>query len=317
MRPSDYPFGLGHVEGEPKPTDFALSSFISVDTLPAVWGAADAPIRDQGKTPWCEAFTAATGRDLTERPDASAEPVQLLNFDATDLAAQAHIGPNGTSTAVMESTLLHVGARATAGPLAGHRFPTNYAACRTIDEVRNAVFARQFAGLAVTWDQSWFSLNSSGSVPPPSGKVAGGHIFRVKGWSMTRGPHGQLLCQNSWGTTWGAAGLFWMPIEYLPTQVEAYTQIDITDFVQVITPFATPRKWHVAKGETITGYDPKRGAVRTVKWDRASAGTAVASVVISYPGVTPGKIPAGTYLMVPAGPSAYATQLIPNRPLDS
>lgn len=316
MTPINYPYGLGHVEAEPVATDYAMSDYIAVDVLPAVFTGADAPIRDQGKTPFCEAFTGATGRDLTERPDASAEPGALLNFDALDLANQAHIGANGTTTAVLENALLHIGARATAGPLAGRRFPTNYAACRTIDDIRAAVFARQFAGLAVSWDESWFSPNSFGTLPAPSGKIAGGHIFRVKGWSMTRGAHGQLLCQNSWGPRWSNVGLFWMPIEYLPTQLEAYTQIDILDCQQTITPFAKPRKWRVGKGETITGYDPKRGAVKPVKWNRASSGTAVASVVISYPGVTPGTIPAGTYLMVPAGPSAYAGLLIPNRPLD-
>jgi C1A family cysteine protease len=52
------------------------------------------------------------------------------------------------------------------------------------------------------------------SMPQPSEKVLGGHAVVAVGYKPIKN---QLYfeCRNSWGTTWGDQGYFWMPAAYL------------------------------------------------------------------------------------------------------
>jgi C1A family cysteine protease len=51
-------------------------------------------------------------------------------------------------------------------------------------------------------------------MPQPSEKVLGGHAVVAIGYKSIKG---QLYfeCRNSWGTSWGDQGYFWMPAAYL------------------------------------------------------------------------------------------------------
>jgi hypothetical protein len=173
-------------------------------------------VLNQGSTPECEAYTAVTLRRITQ------PPVGQDGFDPDDLFRLAGGGADGTTTAAIERVLLSPGASCVVGPDAGERKPV--ASCQNISNLaalKSAIVAQGGAGLAVEWYESWFSPKS-GVLPAPSGGVAGGHIFRIKGWDDAR-----LYCQNSWGTSWGLGGFFWLPYAYLETPLSAYTQIAV------------------------------------------------------------------------------------------
>lgn len=224
-------YGLGHIRGPIRDTfevelEPALPvSFIAPDS---------APVLNQGSEPWCEPFTAATGRRLTQ------DPIGQDGFNTTDLATLTHASPNGTTTAEVEKVLLSPGALCSSGPGSGSRLPV--ASCPNISSLANLKAAVMqpgygyFVGLAVDWMESWFTPNSWGVLPKPD-TIAGGHIFRVKGFTDDGNLPGgapawlhapevpALFCQNSWGTGWAVRGFFWLPYAFLASRLEAYTQV--------------------------------------------------------------------------------------------
>ena len=207
---------MGHVAGRVLGREYEAAP----ETAPASYmRTVDAPVLNQEETPECEAFTAATGRRLTQGP------VGQDGFDPDDIYRQAGgTGSSGLTTASVEKVLIAPGASCISGPGIGQRWPV--ASCQNISsmgQLKSALQATQFVGLAVDWDESWYEPSRDGTLPPPSGQIAGGHIFDVAGWQdPTRAA---LRCQNSWGTEWGDGGFFWLPYSYLPSRLEAYTQI--------------------------------------------------------------------------------------------
>jgi hypothetical protein len=207
-------WGLGHEKGPPLATEYAAAPV----ELPATYEATIATaILNQGSTPECEAYTGVEGRTITEAPFAGA----LWNFNPQDLFKLAGGTSDGTTTAAIEKALLKPGALATSGPLAGQRIPVQ--SCQslaTLAALKAALMAEQFAGLAMDWDEAWFDPEPNGTLPAPSGQIAGGHMFRICGWNATA-----LHVANSWGTGWGVHGFCWLPFAYLDSTLEAYTQI--------------------------------------------------------------------------------------------
>ena len=216
VHPEHAQYGLGHIPGPPLPIEYAAPAV----ALPATYSrTVNAPVLNQGSEPWCEPYTAATGRVITQPPVG-----QDTAWSETDLATRTGASPNGTTTAKIEAVLLSPGALCDAGPDSGKRKPV--ASCQNISSLsalKTALMAEQFVGLAVNWYESWFTPKADGTLPPPD-YVAGGHIFAVVGWDDARAA---LHCQNSWGTGWGVGGFFWLPYAYLESPLSAYTQIAI------------------------------------------------------------------------------------------
>ncbi len=224
-------FGLGHIRG---PRRIAAEYELTV-AVPAEYIAPDtAPVLNQGDLPWCESYTAETGRWLTQ------PPVYQDTFDLADIAQRSNTTANGTTTAAIERMLLNPGALCDSGPGSGIRWPV--ASCpnlSTLNALQAAVVAEGFAGLAVDWWESWFNPASDGTLPAKSGGIAGGHIFRIKGFSTARQG---LYCQNSWGLNWGIGGFFWLPYSMLDPTLEGYTQIAVplpTPVAPVLLPEVT------------------------------------------------------------------------------
>ena len=221
--PEHAQYGLGHLPGLPR-SDAEQATVL--ESLPSAYIAPDAaPVLNQGSTPECEAYTAVTLRRITQ------PPVGQDGFDPDDLFRLAGGGADGTPTAAVERVLLTPGALCTSGPDDGVRKPV--ASCQNISglaALKSAIVAQGGAGLARSWYESDFDL-VDGTITRPRNGVAGGHIFRVKGWSDTHANPdtlpGALYCQNSWGTSWGVGGFFWLPFAYLDATLEAYTQIAI------------------------------------------------------------------------------------------
>ena len=212
--PEHAQYGLGHVPGPPLAIEYAAPAV----ALPATYArTVNAPVLNQGSEPWCEPYTAATGRVITQPPVG-----QDTAWSETDLATRTGASPNGTTTAKIEAVLLSPGALCDAGPDSGLRKPV--ASCQniaTLSTLKSALMAEQFVGLAVNWYESWFTPKTDGTLPAPD-YVAGGHIFAIVGWDDSRAA---LHCQNSWGTSWGVGGFFWLPYAYLESPLSAYTQI--------------------------------------------------------------------------------------------
>ena len=245
--PEHAQYGLGHIKGPPLKIEYAAAPFAA---LPAEYSrTVVAPVLNQGSTPECEGYTAVTGRRITQ------PPVGEDGFDPNDIFRLAGGTSNGTTTAAIEKALLSPGASCTSGPNKGARLPVK--SCQniaTLTMLKSAVMNEQFAGLAVDWYESWFNPLAGGMLPEPSGGLAGGHIFPICGWDDTRacpdGTGGALICQNSWGTNWGANGYFAMPYSYLGSPLEAYTQIAMP-----ATPVTVPFIDHGADVRTARSID--------------------------------------------------------------
>lgn len=62
----------------------------------------------------------------------------------------------------------------------------------------------------VNWYEGMFEPTEQGFVHP-TGEVAGGHEFLVRGYVAAKRPY--ILCMNSWGTGWGLGGKFKMFVD--------------------------------------------------------------------------------------------------------
>lgn len=70
------------------------------------------------------------------------------------------------------------------------------------------------AALGFTVYESFEDIGPNGEVhlPQASEALLGGHAVVIRGYDDHQA---SFLCQNSWGESWGAKGLFWLPYEYL------------------------------------------------------------------------------------------------------
>lgn len=86
------------------------------------------------------------------------------------------------------------------------------------------------------WYKSMFTPTSEGVVPVvKSSGVAGGHEYEVVGYDQARG---LVRFANSWGTSWGDHGYFWMAAEDWGALLAQ--QGDVTVFTPVTAPAPTP-----------------------------------------------------------------------------
>lgn len=59
---------------------------------------------------------------------------------------------------------------------------------------------------------NWHSSTGVMPIPKKSEQILGGHAVTIIGWSDAKKA---FLIQNSWGTSWGQSGKFWMPYSFL------------------------------------------------------------------------------------------------------
>ena len=89
----------------------------------------------------------------------------------------------------------------------------------TIANMKAALASNYPVRLGFTVYESFMDTGSGGNMPAPSGAVAGGHAVCSVGYDDTHtgnydGSTGAFLFRNSWGTSWGNNGHFWMPYSY-------------------------------------------------------------------------------------------------------
>jgi C1A family cysteine protease len=86
---------------------------------------------------------------------------------------------------------------------------TYWSVGRSIKEIQSAIFQNK---CPVAIGMSWYSVFNKpakdGKLPLPSGKKYGGHAFACVGWTKDK-----LWFKNSWGSSWGKNGYFYIPFE--------------------------------------------------------------------------------------------------------
>jgi C1A family cysteine protease len=91
-----------------------------------------------------------------------------------------------------------------------------YEAIQTLGDLKNAIAAQLAVVFGFTVYQSFESqaVAQTGNMPMPQKgeKVVGGHAVLAVGYSD---PDGHVIVRNSWAASWGAAGYFYMPYEYM------------------------------------------------------------------------------------------------------
>jgi len=86
---------------------------------------------------------------------------------------------------------------------------TTYFRCRTIEDIKAAIYSKRPVMLAVDWHDDNYFLKNEPFVLYPGEKNVGGHAIFVYGWNKEG-----LLFQNSWGTSWGNKGRAILSYEY-------------------------------------------------------------------------------------------------------
>lgn len=75
---------------------------------------------------------------------------------------------------------------------------------------------------------SFYRIGSDGVMPGPSGRLQGGHCVTVEGWDDTKQ---RFLCANSWGTSWGSKGYFYIPYSIMQNSDMVY---DLWSIEQIV-----------------------------------------------------------------------------------
>lgn len=225
---ADLPHGLGALESPPDDRDFALDDLYTADqlaaALPASYRVPVLPkaIFDQGSTPMCVAYSAATEQAAFDLVDQG----HNYRWDFGYFFRAIGGGPNG---AVIRNALdrrLHRGypllPAGSGNSQTLHRISAYYRIPVTKDSLRRAIQAFGVIVLGTPWFNSWF-YPVAGILPPADYQV-GGHAICAVGWNQTG-----LVLRNTWGAGWGVNGECTLPWGYLGAVREAWKAIDVID----------------------------------------------------------------------------------------
>jgi len=230
---ADQQHGFGGFQSPPDARDLvvgphALAAAAAV-TLPDYYLLPQGPpIRDQGLTPQCVAYSTAYEQAKNDRPDFG----RWIDFN--EGAFFVSIGGNA-SGAVMRNALdrlLHFGyPEHDSTPSPQKHMIAGYA---RVEQNRTAVKTAVKNNLGVLvvspWWDSWsHPLGSNAVLPPPSGDM-NGHAWWIVGWDA----YDHFICQNSWGTLWGDNGLFRIDAYYLLNYAwEIWTTADVNTMSKI------------------------------------------------------------------------------------
>jgi len=179
------------------------------------------PVRDQGLSPQCVAYSDGYDQAHMDRPEAG----RWLDFDESRFFSQIGGGPNGAYLGDALVQRRDFGYPTVAGGDRGaHRIAAFYRIATAINSIKAAIVASPLNGgvLAIgPWYHSWFHPLASGKLPAPDYAV-GGHATWWRGWNDNLG----FRIRNSWGTDWGLAGDCFLPYAHVARMWEIWRTKD-------------------------------------------------------------------------------------------
>jgi C1A family cysteine protease len=223
---------------------FGISSVPNLKqvTLPTVFGLDEfmPPVKDQKDLGACTAFASTVDREAIARQYENKQPIlsPLFVYYYSRLLDgsldEGDAGSTGETTcqvfqrygACLESEDPYITSDFQKMPFtaqiqAAKEFKSGaYHSLHTVQDVQNCIFSGYRIRLGMNVYQSFENIGSNGLMPIPSHKenVLGGHeilIYRFDNSVKCPNTHstGAFLVRNSWGSSWGQAGSFWMPYE--------------------------------------------------------------------------------------------------------
>lgn len=221
--------GLGAKPSPPDPRDYPFERFLAAAAMPAAALEFPAtylvpnrpPVRNQGDTPQCVAYSSGSDQSHLDRSELGRffDPWESRFFN------QIHGGANGAFMRdALQQRLSYGYPEQGVGRRRRHRIGAYYRVPLGLEQVRTAVVAKPANGGVLVigpWYHSWFHPLSSGKLPAPDYEV-GGHAWWLIGWDNSLGLRGR----NSWGSSWGRSGDFFLPYSYLARMVEVWRTVD-------------------------------------------------------------------------------------------
>lgn len=104
-----------------------------------------------------------------------------------------------------------------------------------IDKIKQAISENGVIGTALTWSSSYYSSSKNTFYQPTSSSSDPNHAVAIVGWDDTKVTQatkpGAWLAKNSWGTSWGEDGYFW--ISYYDKITAHHDQMGAVSFKHV------------------------------------------------------------------------------------
>lgn len=192
------------------------------------------PVYDQGQLGSCTAFAMGKGlrETLTNMSGSAAKPVsalylyykerQLRGSVNDDSGAMMSDGVNvlKTNGDCLDGTMPYdiakfkVKPSAAAEKEAANLKIDSYTLLNGLDGLKAELAAGHPAVFGFTVYQSFMKIDSTGKMPMPAANesVLGGHAVFIVGYDDAKQV---LIIRNSWSTTWGDKGYFYMPYAYV------------------------------------------------------------------------------------------------------
>ncbi|HET9614395.1 MAG TPA: C1 family peptidase [Candidatus Limnocylindrales bacterium] len=230
---------LARVPDPPDDRDHLLAAHLPETALstplPSYYYARPYPtIIDQSNTPDCVGYSGSSYRASEEARD---EKHRII-FDGADLyslAKKVDGSPtqDGTYIRAAAKQLVAIGGlikQSTVPSEVGQRRKiASYARLISIEDILRSIKETGAAWLGSSWFNSWFKP-VNGVLPKPD-SVAGGHAYSAVGWkhyNPADPSQTMIRCPQSWGTSWGQKGFFWLPAAYIDfSDFDCWSTLDV------------------------------------------------------------------------------------------